>query len=139
MTSANIDERRAYIKRLFDRGSNIDKPTMCNIAVMFGSSVVAVRNDVSLLQTGIAYYKRSRGMGIASVQNNRAQRLGLSGRISRDEWIEVCHKYGNKCAHCKRALPLTMDHIKPLSRGGKHSIDNIQPLCKPCNSSKGNR
>jgi 5-methylcytosine-specific restriction endonuclease McrA len=32
-----------------------------------------------------------------------------------------------------------MDHIKPLSKGGEHVYDNIQPLCHSCNSAKGVR
>lgn len=30
-----------------------------------------------------------------------------------------------------------VDHIVPLSRGGNHSYENLQCLCKSCNSSKG--
>jgi len=30
-----------------------------------------------------------------------------------------------------------LDYIKPLSKGGKNSPDNIQLLCRRCNRSKG--
>jgi hypothetical protein len=33
----------------------------------------------------------------------------------------------------------TGDHIIPLSKGGPHSAENFMPLCKRCNSSKGNK
>lgn len=53
------------------------------------------------------------------------------------EWLDLCNRYGNICLCCGQALPLTVDHVKPLSKGGTNTIDNIQPLCLSCNSSKG--
>lgn len=55
------------------------------------------------------------------------------------EWENLKLYYGNRCLCCLRAEPeirLTVDHIVPISRGGKHEIANLQPLCLPCNISK---
>ena len=41
------------------------------------------------------------------------------------------------CLHCGIDENLSIDHVIPLARGGTNSIDNIQILCMPCNSSKG--
>jgi 5-methylcytosine-specific restriction endonuclease McrA len=43
------------------------------------------------------------------------------------------------CAFCGSTIGLQIDHIVPISRGGRHSVGNLQSLCKPCNSSKNNR
>ncbi|OBU85472.1 hypothetical protein MY55_15935 [Chromobacterium subtsugae] len=45
------------------------------------------------------------------------------------------------CAHpdCMSSEDLTVDHIKPLSRGGTDDLENLQFLCRPCNSAKGAR
>lgn len=43
------------------------------------------------------------------------------------------------CHYCgKRFAPqmLTMDHVVPLSRGGKSVKGNVVPCCKACNTAK---
>lgn len=58
------------------------------------------------------------------------------------EWENLKAQYNWTCPICKKSEPqikLTEDHIIPLSRGGSDNIENIQPLCKRCNCSKGNR
>ena len=43
------------------------------------------------------------------------------------------------CHYCKKKFPpekLTMDHVVPLSRGGKSIKGNVVPCCKECNNEK---
>jgi 5-methylcytosine-specific restriction endonuclease McrA len=43
------------------------------------------------------------------------------------------------CHYCNEKFTpndLTMDHVVPLSRGGKSTKNNAVPSCKPCNSKK---
>jgi 5-methylcytosine-specific restriction endonuclease McrA len=45
------------------------------------------------------------------------------------------------CQYCNTPLTqqeLTLDHVLPLSKGGKTTWENIVASCKPCNWSKGN-
>ena len=49
---------------------------------------------------------------------------------------ELRRLYSSPCAACRSPGPIHMDHIVPISRGGRHSIGNIQPLCQTCNQSK---
>lgn len=42
-----------------------------------------------------------------------------------------------RCLSCSTHLDLTADHIKPESKGGATSLENLQTLCRSCNSSKG--
>jgi 5-methylcytosine-specific restriction endonuclease McrA len=47
-----------------------------------------------------------------------------------------------KCFYCDCGLTKktrTIDHIIPLSKGGRHCVDNLVPCCKHCNSSKHNK
>jgi 5-methylcytosine-specific restriction endonuclease McrA len=43
--------------------------------------------------------------------------------------------WGNSCWMCGGSAT-TIDHVKPLSKGGSHLLANLRPACKPCNSSK---
>lgn len=52
---------------------------------------------------------------------------------------EIKRLYNSKCIYCGSQKNITLDHIIPLTRGGTHSIGNLQPLCKSCNSSKNNK
>jgi len=43
------------------------------------------------------------------------------------------------CHYCRRAFApreLTMDHIIPISRGGRTTKGNVVPCCKECNNAK---
>lgn len=66
----------------------------------------------------------------------KARLRGSRGTFTRREWEDLCASYGNRCLCCGSEGPLTADHIVPVSKGGKNTIDNIQPLCMPCNSRK---
>lgn len=67
----------------------------------------------------------------------RAKTLGTH---TDDEWINLCSKYDFRCCHCGcdviGGIP-TKDHIVPPRLRGCDSIDNLQPLCRQCNTSKG--
>lgn len=46
---------------------------------------------------------------------------------------------GHACLHCGTTERLSLDHIYPYSLGGEDTIENLQTLCRPCNSRKGVR
>jgi len=52
---------------------------------------------------------------------------------------EVWERDNFTCKRCGSKRRLTIDHIHPESKGGKAELDNLQTLCKPCNSAKGTR
>ena len=47
------------------------------------------------------------------------------------------------CVYCRAGIEsgarLTLDHLVPVSHGGKNSPDNLCTACLTCNSSRGNR
>lgn len=57
------------------------------------------------------------------------------------DWERKLESCGWKCFWCSRPLTshtATKDHLQPVSRGGRDTIDNIVPACRHCNSMKGN-
>jgi len=46
------------------------------------------------------------------------------------------------CQYCNNPFPrnsLTLDHVRPISLGGKTKWENIVAACGPCNTRKGNK
>lgn len=76
----------------------------------------------------------------AAANDNRQPPIAAAYKVLRASgWV---------CAACGQDTPEQLrgthelnapeiDHVVPLSRGGTHDYDNLQCLCKSCNSSKG--
>ena len=74
-----------------------------------------------------------------SLKRARLMRRKAEGSHTLKEWQDLKAYYGNTCLRCKKPEPqikLTEDHIISIINNGTDDIDNIQPLCRSCNSSK---
>jgi 5-methylcytosine-specific restriction endonuclease McrA len=77
----------------------------------------------------LAHYERAR----------RNLELNAVGSHTKGEWEHLKALYNWTCPCCWKKEPeitLHQDHIVPLTRKGTDNIENIQPLCKSCNSRK---
>ena len=69
--------------------------------------------------------------------HNKKQRRSL--KSNKELFNTLLHKYKFECVHCKTKDNLTIDHIKPVAKGGTSELSNLQILCKSCNSKKGTK
>lgn len=61
--------------------------------------------------------------------------------VSQRDWVRLCRRFANCCAYCgiKPDKSIEMDHVIPLTKGGRHAIGNVLPACHDCNLSKNAR
>ncbi len=72
----------------------------------------------------------------------RAQRLQEArgrGTHSDGEWLAIVAHFDSRCVRCGcRPDPRPCkDHIVPIYQGGSDAAENLQPLCRECNTAKG--
>lgn len=65
-------------------------------------------------------------------QRNKARELRKTRWWQRKTAAGKCYY----CHHIFKHQELTMDHLVPLSRGGRSTKDNLVPCCKGCNTKK---
>lgn len=90
------------------------------------------------------YRKTPQGLDAAKVYNERrrSRHMGAEGSHTREEWNKIRDATKGICSICKRdvgTMKMTIDHIKPLSKGGSNYISNIRAICRSCNSKLGPR
>jgi len=75
---------------------------------------------------------------VRQAQRNRRLKDRSDGSITVDAINEMGERQGWMCVYCDVPIrdEFHIDHIHPVSRGGAHSIRNIQLLCAPCNLRK---
>lgn len=78
-------------------------------------------------------------------RQTRAQRLTAARRLgthTETEWRALVAVCGNKCLRCQTAAAdleggsICKDHIVPIYQGGSDAIENLQPMCRQCNTAK---
>ena len=61
------------------------------------------------------------------------------GNVSPLMRVEILNRDNYKCKNCGATEKLEIDHIFPISKGGKTEILNLQVLCHKCNGKKSNK
>lgn len=72
-------------------------------------------------------------------RNYRARSANAEGSHTFEQEQMLLAAFGGICPSCRSESKLALDHVIPLNQGGTHYIDNLQGLCKLCNSTKQDR
>ncbi len=80
---------------------------------------------------------QSREQKNAELRRLRMKDAKERGSHTQDEWVALVSLCGEACIRCGSTEKIQKDHIMPIYQGGDDSIDNLQPLCRTCNSAKG--
>lgn len=59
------------------------------------------------------------------------------GKVTNRMRFAIYKRDGNRCRKCGSTRNLEVDHIIPIAKGGKSTMDNLQTLCHRCNVKKG--
>lgn len=86
-----------------------------------------------------AYYRANPERFAVHLQKRRTAKLNNPGSvgISVRDWTRLVRHYQGRCSYCgTKPDVIHMEHVIPLSRGGRHAIGNVLPACPHCNLSK---
>lgn len=62
-----------------------------------------------------------------------------SGSFNKKNLSAKFYYWGNKCWICGCNKNVTIDHVKPISKGGSNWVANLRPACSKCNTTKSNK
>jgi len=67
--------------------------------------------------------------------------MECGGSFTKDDVARILKEQRGKCAYCRKSLKAghSVDHVMPLVLKGSSNPNNLQLLCKSCNSSKGGK
>ncbi|WP_415940410.1 HNH endonuclease [Streptomyces sp. 039-1] len=79
------------------------------------------------------------------VARDSARRSAAFGRSPRRDQpttgvrkAELFARWGGRCCYCDRPAE-HVDHVTPISKGGRDVLANVVPSCAPCNLDKSDR
>ena len=79
---------------------------------------------------------KSKLLGESCMGERQGRKTYTKKKISGELRIQVYERDKYRCKHCGTHKNLSLDHIIPESKGGTATLDNLQTLCRPCNSKK---
>lgn len=131
------ENREACVERTKRwQAKNPDKVRLYQRKTAINNQEAQQRRRLRYIESDPARHKLQR---VAIQNKHRARKRGNGGTATSAEISALKAKQKGRCAGCGKRRLLELDHITPLSKGGRHDSDNLQFLCRSCNASKSAR
>lgn len=83
------------------------------------------------------HHKERPDLRQAALTRRRQRVAAADGSYSEGDIARIRRKLNDSCFYCgASAVPLTVDHLVPISKGGSNWPTNLTLACKPCNFDK---
>lgn len=128
----NIDKVKTYKRKYYEKNKELVKKKATAWIKCNPDKVKEIQRN---------YYKNNPEKS-TFYHKKRVRAKRANGSHTFQEWLEMKKRHSYRCWGCKRIEPeikLEEDHIVPLNKHGSDHINNIQPLCRSCNSHKNDK
>jgi len=117
--------------------ANFEPLNVCSTAramcLLFVGKAEHIYNGRGVIRTPTRTYERPSVIRLHYMVRRPRPCVRLSKR-------EIFRRDGYRCQYCGRpSSHLTLDHVFPRHRGGKHEWENLVSACPQCNRHKGHR
>lgn len=100
------------------------------------------KENLELVRENARKYARNNPDKVrANTAKRRARIFNSEGQYSKEDINRIKTEQNHLCNICSIDVSVKyhVDHIYPISKGGKNVAENIQILCPTCNLKKGNK
>lgn len=98
------------------------------------------RHPEKRLQYNRKYQSANLDKKVVKEARRRARLAAVVNDLTVEQWQERLTKFNGYCAYCLKPIDKpVMEHMKPIAKGGAHTISNVIPSCVHCNSRKGDK
>lgn len=135
----NTISSNPYVFRYYRKQTRYAQQNYVKSSYKTSVTVKTIEVDINYLEKR---YKALKNIGFETTlkqYNSKAQRQLMTKELRK----QIMERDNYTCQNCGKYMPdevgLHIDHIKPISKGGKSVPSNLQVLCSKCNGKKSNK